>query len=86
MDSNKFTWDTLLSIADVLVKKGDLSEKQLVKIIDLVDIKTIVKNNILTDNFIKKHIEPRINLDDYDGIDSYKITHYQDKLKNNINK
>ena len=81
MDSNKFTWDNLLTIADVLVQRGELNETQLEKIVDLVEIRKIVKNNILTDNFIKKHIEPRIDLNDYDGIDSYSIESYQNKLK-----
>lgn len=83
MNSNKITWDTLLSITDILVQRGELNEMQLEKIIDLVDIKKIVKNNILSENFIKKHIEPRIDLDDYDGIDMYSIEKYQDNLKNN---
>lgn len=81
MNSNKITWDTLLTVADILVQQGELNESQLEKIIDLVDIKKVVKNNILSENFIKKHIEPRIDLDDYDGIDLYSIEKYQDNLK-----
>jgi hypothetical protein len=81
MDPKKITWDTLLSIVDILVQKGVLTEEQLEKIVDLVDIKKIVKNNILTENFINKYIKPRIDLDDYDSIDLYSIECYQKNLK-----
>jgi hypothetical protein len=83
MDSTKFTWERLITIADILVQKGELTESQLEKIIDIVDIKKIVKNNILSEKFIKKYIEPRINLDEYNGIDLYDIEIYQNKLKIN---
>jgi len=81
MNSKKITWDTLLTVADILVQKSVLTEEQLEKIIDLVDIKKVVKNNILTENFIKKYIEPRIDLDDYDSLDLYSIESYQKNLK-----
>jgi len=81
MNSKKITWDTLLTVADILVQKSVLTEEQLEKIIDLVDIKKVVKNNILTEKFIKKYIEPRIDLDDYDSLDLYSIESYQKNLK-----
>ena len=85
MDPNKFTWDKLLTIADVLVQRGELTETQLKKIIDLVDLKKLVKNNLLSETFIKEYVEPRIDLNDYDGIDLYDIESYQNNLKNNKN-
>ncbi len=82
MDTTKYTWNGLLFYIDILVQKGELTEEQLDKIIELVDIKKVVKNNLLSDNFINKHIIPRIDYDDYDGIDLYDIEKYQNNLKN----
>jgi hypothetical protein len=82
MDTAKYTWNGLLFYIDILVQKGSLTEEQLEKIIELVDIKKVVKNNILSDDFINKNIIPRIDYDDYDGIDLYDIEKYQNNLKN----
>ena len=81
MDTNNFTWNNLLFMADILVQKGCLDEKQLSMIVDLVDIKKIVKFNKLSNYFIEKYIIPRINYDDYDGIDLYDIEKYQNSLQ-----
>ncbi len=70
-------WNNLLYIADILVQKGCLSENQLSMIIDLVDIKKIVKYNKLSKTFIEDYIIPRIDYDDYDGLDLYMIEKYQ---------
>ena len=80
MDNNNFTWNKLLFMADILVQKGSLDENQLSLIIDLVDIKKIVKYNKLSKDFINKYIIPRIDYDDYDGIDLYDIEKYQNAL------
>ena len=82
IDSNivfniKYNWNQLLFTADILVQQGGLSEEQLSKIIDIVDIKKIVKFNKLSNQFIEKYIIPRIDYDDYDGIDLYDIEKYQ---------
>ncbi len=77
MDTSKYTWNYLLFTADILVQKGCLSEDQLAIIIDLVDLKKLVKNNKLSQEFIDKYVVPRINYDDYDGIDLYDIEKYQ---------
>jgi hypothetical protein len=77
MDTNKYTWNTLLFTADILVQKGCLNEKQLALIIDFVDLKKLVKNNKLSQEFIDKYVIPRIDYDDYDGIDLYDIEKYQ---------
>jgi hypothetical protein len=81
MDLSKYTWCHFLFTADVLVQKGMLSEDQLSKIIDLVDIKKIVKYNKLSKEFIEKYIIPRIDYDDYDGLCLYEIEKYQQKFE-----
>jgi hypothetical protein len=81
MDTTNYTWGGLLFYMDILVQKGCLTENQLEKIIEMVDIKKVVKNNILSDDFINKHIIPKIDYDDYDGIDLYDIEKYQNNLK-----
>jgi hypothetical protein len=81
MDTSNYTWNGLLFYIDILIQKGVLSEDKIEKVIDLVDIKKVVKNNLLTEDFIKKHIVPRIDYDDYDGIDLYDIEKYQSTLK-----
>ena len=63
--------------ADILVQKGCLDETQLALIVDLVDLKKLVKNNKLSKEFIEKYVVPRIDYDDYDGIDLYDIEKYQ---------
>jgi hypothetical protein len=77
MDTNIYTWSHLLFTADILVQKGCLSESQLKSIIHLVDIKKVVKNNKLSEKFIKEEIIPRIDYNDYDGLDLCQIESYQ---------
>ena len=79
--NSKYSWNQLLFTADILVQQGKLNEEQLSKIIDIVDIKKIVKFNKLSNEFIEKYIIPRIDYDDYDGIDLYDIEKYQSMLK-----
>jgi hypothetical protein len=86
MDITKFTWNGFLFYADILIQKGILEESQIKIIIDLVDIKSVVKNNILSEEFIKDEILPRIDEDEYDSLDLYKINSYQEYLKYNKNK
>jgi hypothetical protein len=81
MDTSNYTWNGLLFYIDILVQKGCLTESQLEKIIDMTDIKKVVKNNELSDDFINKHIIPRIDYDDYDGIDLYDIEKYQTTIR-----
>ncbi len=81
MDTSKITWQNLLFTADILVQKGILDESQLALIIDLVDLRKLVKNNKLSKEFIEKYIKPRIDLDDYEGIDEYDIEKYQARFK-----
>jgi hypothetical protein len=81
MNTDKYTWNSLLFTADILVQKGCLDEKQLKLIIDLVDIKKVVKHNKLSEEFITNEIIPRIDYDDYDGLDLYLIEKYQNHFK-----
>ncbi len=71
------TWNNLLFTADILVQKGSLDEHQLSLIIDLVDLRKLVKYNKLSKEFIEQYVRPRIDLDDYEGIDEYDIEKYQ---------
>jgi hypothetical protein len=80
MNTSQYTWNSLLFTADILVQKGCLDETQLAIIIDLVDLKKLVKNNKLSKEFIDKYVIPRIDYDDYDGIDLYYIEEYQSRF------
>lgn len=80
MNTSQYTWNSLLFTADILVQKGCLNETQLAIIIDLVDLKKLVKNNKLSKEFIDKYVIPRIDYDDYDGIDLYYIEEYQSRF------
>ncbi len=51
MDTSKITWQNLLFTADILVQKGILDESQLALIIDIVDLRKLVKNNKLSKEF-----------------------------------
>ncbi len=75
-----YTWQHLLFTADILVQKGCLDEDQLLLIIDMVDLRKLVKYNKLSKDFIDKYIKPRIDLDDYEGIDEYDIEKYQSRF------
>jgi hypothetical protein len=81
MDTSMYTWQHLLFTADILIQKGCLDESQLKLIIDMVDLRKLVKYNKLSKEFIIKHIIPRIDYDDYDGIDEYDIEKYQDQFE-----
>ena len=80
MNTDIYTWNSLLFTVDILVQKGCLNETQLAIIIDLVDLKKLVKNNKLSKEFIDKYVIPRIDYDDYDGIDLYYIEEYQSRF------
>ena len=80
MDTSMYTWQHLLFTADVLVQKGCLDESKLALIIDMVDLRKVVKFNKLSKEFIDKYVKPRIDLDDYDGIDEYDIEKYQSRF------
>jgi hypothetical protein len=77
MNIDIYTWNHLLFTADILVQKGCLHESQLALIIHMVDLRKLVKNNKLSKEFIDKYVIPRIDYDDYDGIDTYDIERYQ---------
>ncbi len=76
MDFN-YNWNNLLFVIDILVQQGKLTEEQLTMVVDLVNIKKIVKYNKLSKDFIEKYIIPRIDYDEYDGLDLNDIEKYQ---------
>jgi hypothetical protein len=78
---NIYTWQHLLFTADILMQRGILTESEIILIIDIVDLKTIVRNNLLSDKFIEDEIIPRIDWNEYDGLDLYKINSYQSYMK-----
>lgn len=57
------TWDELLNSVDYLVKNQVLSEGQIRKIIDIVNIRTLVTHNKLNQKFIDNVIGPHIEND-----------------------
>ena len=61
MDTSIYTWQHLLFTADILVQKGCLNETQLALIIDLIDLRKLVKNNKLSNEFINKFLNKFIN-------------------------
>jgi hypothetical protein len=81
MDTSIYTWNHLLFTADILVQKGCLDEKKLAIIIDIVDLRKLVKYNKLSKEFIEQYVRPRIDLDDYEGIDEYDIEKYQSRFE-----
>jgi len=82
-ESDKYTWQHLLFITDMMIQKGVLTETQIKKIIDIVDIKKLVNNNKLSLEFIENILRPMIendfNSDSSDDLtmhDIYKIQNY----------
>jgi hypothetical protein len=82
-ESDKYTWQHLLFITDMMIQKGVLTETQIKKIIDIVDIKKLVNNNKLSPQFIENILRPMIendfNSDSSDDLtlhDIYKIQKY----------
>jgi hypothetical protein len=75
MDTSKYTWNNLLFTADILIQKGELSEEQLKRIFQIVDIEKVVKNNILSDSFIESYVKPYIEKHDeeYDSMTMYDV-------------
>jgi hypothetical protein len=89
-EQDKYNWNHLLFIADIIIQKGILKESQIKKIIDIVDIKKIVKYNKLSLEFIENNIRPIIDndfdndsdsSDDLTMYDVYRIQEYNFKKK-----
>jgi len=86
-ESDKYTWEHLLFITDIIIQKGILKESQIKKIIDIVDINKVVKYNKLSPHFIENTLRPLIENDfddDSDGLtmyDIYKIQKYNYEKK-----
>ena len=82
---NSYNWNLLLFIADVLIQKGELTEDQIKKIIDIIDLKHLIKYNNLSDNFINNILKPKIEEESYsfndESITMYDVERYQNKFK-----
>ncbi len=70
-------WEDLLNSVDYLVKNQLLTEGQIRKIIDIVNIRTLVTHNKLNEKFINNIISPRVD-NDFDDFGEEK-----DKIKMN---
>lgn len=81
--TDTYTWQHLLFTVDIMVQKSILTEPQIKKIIDIIDIKKLVSHNKLSQQFIENILRPMVENDfDSDGSDDlnmndiYKIQNY----------
>jgi hypothetical protein len=72
-ESDKYTWQHLLFMVDIMVQKGILKESQIKKIIDIIDINKLVKYNKLSPEFIENIVRPIVE-NDFDSNDSDDLT------------
>lgn len=86
-DTYTYTWQHLLFTVDIMVQKGILTEPQIKKIIDIIDIKKLVTHNKLSPQFIENILRPMVENDfDSDGSDDltmhdiYKIQEYNTRI------
>ena len=56
--SDTYTWQNLLFMVDMMIQKAVLTETQIKKIIDIVDIKKLVNHNKLSPQFIENILRP----------------------------
>jgi len=73
-------WEDLVKSVDHLVKNQLLTEAQIRKIIDIVNIRTLVTHNKLNPQFINNVISPRVD-NDFDDFDDF--GEEKDKMKMN---
>lgn len=89
-ESDKYTWNHLLFITDIMIQKGVLKESQIKKIIDIVDIKKLVSHNNLSPEFIENILRPMIdndfNSDSSDSSDDLTMLDIHKIQKNNFDK
>ncbi len=87
MNTSQYTWNHLLFTADMLVQKGELTEQQLKKIMEIVDVEKVVKHNKLSPEFIDKYVKPKIeeNEEEYDSMTMYDVYQIQNYKKNSNN-
>jgi len=62
-ESDKYTWQYFLFMVDIMIQKGVLTESQIKKIINIVDIKKLVLHNKLSPHFIENTLRPLIEND-----------------------
>jgi hypothetical protein len=70
---DKYTWQHLLFVVDIMVQKGILKETQMKKLIDIIDINKLVKYNKLSPEFIENIVRPIVE-NDFDSNDSDDLT------------
>ena len=63
------SWEDLVNSANKLVEQNVLTESQIKKIIDIVNIRTLVTHNKLTPKFIQSVLSPLMENDFSDNID-----------------
>jgi hypothetical protein len=61
--SDNYNWNHILFVVDMLIQQGKLTELQIRKIINIVDIKKLVKYNKLRPEFIENVLRPLIECD-----------------------
>ena len=89
--SDKYNWNHVLFVIDMMVQQGKLTESQMRKVIDIIDLKKLVKYNKLRPEFIENVLRPMIDNDFDDDlnddpdrltmIDVYKIQQYNFRKK-----
>ena len=86
-ESDKYTWQHLLFVVDIMVQKGILKESQMKKIIDIIDINKLVKYNKLSPEFIENILRPLVendfNSNDSDDLTMTDIYKIQERKKEN---
>lgn len=81
-ESDKYTWNHLLFMTDIMIQKGMLTESQIRKVINIIDIKKLVSHNKLSPEFIENILRPMLendfdnNPDELTINDVYKIQKY----------
>ena len=72
-DSDRYNWNHLLFVIDIMVQQKKLNESQMKKIIDVIDIKKLVTHNKLTPKFIENVLRPIVE-NDFNSSDSDDLT------------
>jgi hypothetical protein len=88
MESIKYleTFEEILQNINYLVKEKKLTESQIIKLFDLIDIEILLKNNKMSKQFMEKILRPKIEDDFSDfGAGTINITFDQAcKMQENI--
>ncbi len=80
MDTKKYieSYDELIININHLVKQGKLTESEIIKLIDLIDIKILLENNKLSKQFMENILRQKLENDFEDlGMEKINITYGQ---------